>query len=106
MVESIKQLRQICYKGSTRRRPLYMEFFTMKISIYITKLLIYTHVRANHVTIMMVLLVFLGSGMMAFGSIWAMFFGITLIHLTIFLDNVDGEISRYYKEGGLTGIFL
>ena len=106
MVESIKELRKICYKGSSKRRPLYNELFTMKFTIYITKFLLSTPVRANHVTMLMILLVLIGSGMMAFGPIWVMFIGITLIHFTNFLDSVDGEISRYYQEGDLTGIFL
>ncbi len=106
MVESIKQLRKICYRNSDKKRPLYMELFTMKISIYVTKLLLYTPVHADQVTISMVLLAVIGSGMMAFGSIPAMFIGITLIHFTVVLDNVNGEIARYRKEGSLTGTFL
>jgi len=106
MLESIKKLRKICYKDSTKKRPLYMELFTMKISIYVTRLFLYTPIHANQVTMLMVLLVLLGSGMMAFGSIWIMFIGISLIHFTIVLDNVNGEIARYYKEGSLIGTFL
>lgn len=106
MVESINELRKICYKGSNKKRPLYMEIVTMKASIYVTKLLLYTPVHADHVSMSMILLVLLGSGMMAFGSIWLMFIGITLIHFTVVLDNVNGEIARYYKEGSLTGSFL
>jgi len=106
MVESIRELRKICYRNSDKKRPLYMELFTMKISIYVTKLLLYTPVHADQVTISMVLLAIIGSGMMAFGSILSMFIGITLIHFTVILDNVNGEIARYRKEGSLTGTFL
>ena len=106
MVESIRELRKICYRNSDKKRPLYMEMFTMKISIYVTKLLLYMPIHADQVTISMVLLAIIGSGMMAFGSILAMFIGITLIHFTVILDNVNGEIARYRKEGSLTGTFL
>jgi len=106
MVESIKELRKICYKGSSKKRPLYMELVTMKISIYVTKLFLYTPIHADQVSMLMVLLIILGSGMMAFGSIVAMFIGATLIHFTVVLDNVNGEVARYYKEGSLIGTFL
>lgn len=106
MVESIRELRKICYRNSDKKRPLYMELFTMKISIYVTKLLLYTPIHADHVTISMVLLAIIGSGMIAFGSVLTMFIGITLIHFTVILDNVNGEIARYRKEGSLTGTFL
>jgi len=83
-----------------------MELFTMKVSIYVTKFFLYTTIHADHVSMLMVLLVLLGSGMMAFGSVWIMFIGITLIHFTVILDNVNGEVARYKKEGSLMGSFL
>lgn len=106
MVESIKELRNICYKNSSKKRPLYMELFTMKISIYVTKLFLYTPIHADQVSMLMLLLVLVGSGMIAFGPMWAMFIGITLIHFTVVLDNVNGEVARYRKEGSLIGSFL
>ena len=106
MVESITELRKICYKGSSKRRPLYMELVTMKLSIYVTKLLLFTKVRADHVSIFMILSIIFGSLLIGFGSLWVMFLGITLIHFTIILDNVNGEVARYRKEGSLIGSFL
>ena len=106
MVESIRELRKICYQGSDKKRPLYMELFTMRISIYVTKLLLYTPINADQVTMLMVLLAIIGSGMIAFGNIWMMFVGITIIHFTVVLDNVNGEVARYRKEGSLMGTFL
>lgn len=106
MVESIKELREICYKDSKGRRPLYMEWVTMKISIYVTKLLLYTPIRADHVTIGMVLLAILGSVLMAFGDLSYMLIGILIIHFTVVLDNVNGEVARYRKEGSMMGTFL
>jgi len=106
MVESIKELREICYKDSKAKRPLYMELFTMKISIYVTKLLLYTPIRADQVTISMVLLSILGSVLMAFGTLKFLLIGILIIHFTVVLDNVNGEIARYRKEGSMIGTFL
>src|SRR3989338_10779784 len=106
MVESIKELREICYKDSKGKRPLYMEWVTMRISIYVTKLLLYTPIRADQVTIGMVLLAILGSIFMAFGNLKCMLIGILIIHFTVVLDNVNGEIARYRKEGSMMGTFL
>lgn len=106
MVESIRELREICYKDSKVRRPLYMEWVTMKISIYVTKLLLYTPVKADQVTIGMVLLAIIGSVFMAFGNLGYMLIGILIIHFTVVLDNVNGEVARYRKEGSMMGTFL
>lgn len=106
MVESIKKLREICYEGSKAKRPLYMELVTMKISIYVTKLLLYTPIRADQVTISMMLIAITGSILMAFGALKLMLIGILLIHFTVVLDNVNGEVARYRKEGDMTGSFL
>ena len=106
MVESIKELREICYKDSKGRRPLYMEWITMKVSIYVTKLLLYTPIRADQVTISMVMLAIIGSVFMAFGNFGYMLIGISIIHFTVVLDNVNGEVARYRKEGSMVGTFL
>lgn len=106
MVETIKELRRICYENSKGKRPLYMELVTMRISIYVTKLLLYTPIKADHVTISMILLSIFGSVLMAFGTLNLMLIGILIIHFTLVLDNVNGEIARYKKQGNMTGTFL
>lgn len=106
MVPSIKELRIICYEGSKGKRPLYMELVTMKLSIYVTKLLLYTPIKADQVTISMMLLIILGSIFMSFGTFKFLLIGILLIHFTVVLDNVNGEVARYRKEGSMTGTFL
>ena len=92
MVESIKELREICYKDSKGRRPLYMEWVTMKISIFVTKLLLYTPIKADQVTIGMVLLAILGSVFMAFGTLKFLLIGILIIHFTVILE----ILNKYY----------
>lgn len=104
MVESIKELRKIC--GSKKKQPLYMELVSMKISIYVTKLLLYTKISADYVTLTMILLLITGSIFMAFGNLLAILIGILTIHFTIILDNVNGEVARYRKEDGIIGTFL
>lgn len=103
MVESIKELRKIC---QTKRQPLYMEFVAMKISIYITKLFLYSKISADYVTMFMMILLIVGSIFMASGGLWMILVGILIIHSTIILDNVNGEVARYRKEDGIIGTFL
>lgn len=104
MIESIKELREIC--GSKKKQPLYMELVSMKISIYITKLLLYTKISADYVTMAMLILVIVGAALMALGDLWMVLIGILIIHFTVILDNVNGEVARYWKEDGLIGTFL
>ena len=104
MVKPIKELRKIC--SSKKKQPLYMELVSMKISIYITKLLLYTGMSADYVTLTMILLLVIGSIFMSFGDLWIILTGILIIHFTIILDNVNGEVARYWKEDGLIGTFL
>ncbi|MEK6949739.1 MAG: hypothetical protein AABX34_05935 [Nanoarchaeota archaeon] len=103
MVESIRELRKIC---QTKKQPLYMKLVSMKISIYITKALLYTKISADYVTIAMIILLIAGSVLMSLGSLWAILSGILIIHLTVILDNVNGEVARYRKEDGRIGTFL
>ncbi|HLC50093.1 MAG TPA: hypothetical protein VJI97_01575 [Candidatus Nanoarchaeia archaeon] len=102
-MESIKELRQIC---QTKKQPMYMQLVSTRISIYVTKLYLYTGLSADYVTIFMMLLVIAGSIIMATGSLWNILIGILLIHFTIILDNVNGEVARYNREDGLIGTFL
>src|SRR3989344_1807828 len=102
-MESIKELRQIC---QTKKQPMYMQLVSTRIYIYVTKLYLYTGLSADYVTIFMMLLVIAGSIIMATGSLWNILIGILLIHFTIILDNVNGEVARYNREDGLIGTFL
>ena len=104
MIESIEELRRIC--GSKKKQPLYMELVSMKVSIYITRLFLYTRLSADYVTLSMIFLLVIGSLFMAFGNLWAILIGILIIHFTVILDNVNGEVARYWKEDGLIGTFL
>lgn len=103
MVESIKELRKIC---QSKKQPLYMRLVSMKISIYITKLLLYAKISADYVTMSMMAFIIAGSVLMAFGDLWMVLIGILIIHFTIILDNVNGEVARYNKEDGIIGTFL
>lgn len=104
MVESIGELRKICesLNPSNKKYPL---VYWRKISIYFTKLLLYTSISANQVTILGALIGVIGGTMLAFGN-WYTFTGALLLHLHLIFDCVDGEVARYRKGESLTGTYL
>ena len=101
-MESIKELRAIC---QTKTADVHAAGFNTHIDIH-HKTYLYTGLSADYVTIFMMLLVIAGSIIMATGSLWNILIGILLIHFTIILDNVNGEVARYNREDGLIGTFL
>jgi len=101
MVESIKELRKICYEGDKSPPSLYNTYVCMKFSIYITKALLYTKVTANQVTYSMLLLGIIGSIFLFNGHFIV---GFVLLHLSVVLDDVDGEIARYRKKRSMKGM--
>ncbi len=103
MVESIKELRRICYDGRKGPLTLYNKHIGMKVSIYITKLLLYTPITANHVTLAMLILGIVGSISLFNGHF---LIGLLLIHFTVILDDVDGEIARYRKKPSMLGMYI
>ncbi|MBI2654832.1 CDP-alcohol phosphatidyltransferase family protein [Candidatus Woesearchaeota archaeon] len=105
MVESIKQLRIICYDSPYAYRVWFNKYVS-KLSIYVTWLLLHTKIEANHVTIIEFFLVFLSSIFLFFGKLSCIFAGIMIIQFTNLLDCVDGEIARYRKKSSLTGVHL
>lgn len=78
----------------------------MRISIFITWLLLHTPLTADNVTIAMLFFVLVGAVLMGIGTFPLLLVGILLIHFTVVLDNVNGEIARYRKQGSITGTFL
>lgn len=103
MVPSIKELKKICNKTSNDPLVFWNDYVYCKIAIYITKLLIYTPITANQVTLIM----------MGFSIVGSIFFfnglfvtGLILMHLVVLLDSVDGEIARYRKKKTMLGLYL
>ena len=101
MVESIAKLRKTCQnlKRDREKGHLYAYLFAGRISIYITKILLYTKISANQVTFLNVLVKIAGALLLIREPI----FGVILLQLGYILDRVDGEIARYRKSASLTG---
>ena len=105
MVESIGELRKICYDSPYAYRVWYNKYVS-KLSIYVTWLLLHTKIEANHVTIIEYFLIFISSAFLFFGKLNYILIGIMIIQFSNLLDCVDGEIARYRKKSSLTGVSL
>ena len=68
MVESIKKLRRICQKSKSDSP--YIDNFLRPFSIYITKLLLYTPLTGNHVSVLGMINTFIATILFMFGNYW------------------------------------
>lgn len=106
-MESIKELRKICqnpqecHKSNSGLWHIYRTF-----SIYITKLLLYTPLKGNHVTMIMIFWGFIVGFLFSIGTYWYNLAGVIALQFLLVLDCVDGEVARYRKTPSLNGIFL
>lgn len=104
MVESIKELRAICQSENPPHG--YIKHVSRRISIYTTKLLLYTPITANQVTLLWILLGVASGILFSFGNYWYSIVAALLINLSEELDYVDGEIARYRGMSSPLGQYL
>lgn len=103
MVESIDKLKK------TIKKELGNEFCNIwyrPISVYLTKLFLYTPISANQVTLLSILSGVLGGLLMILSNNLFDVIGIILLQFYWILDHVDGEVARYRKSGSLAGEYF
>jgi len=108
MVESIRELREICqkkYKEFRRGYPIW-ELLDRKISIYFTKLFLCAKITANQATLIATIVGVIATVFLATGPSWCPIIGALLLRLWSILDCTDGEIARYRKTFGVTGGYV
>lgn len=105
-VESIKELRRICQKPVIKLNTFYPRMVSRRISIYITKLFLYTNVSANNVTLLMILVGIIASIFFGFDQYIYSLLGALFLQFWFILDHVDGEIARYRKQSSIKGVFM
>lgn len=105
-VPDIATLRAICHTGklSKDRRVWYAG--SRGISIYLTWLLLHTRVRPNQVTVVTVILAFLGACLLAAPAAGIALGGAFSLLAHFLLDKVDGDIARFRKTYSLAGVYL
>jgi len=102
-IEKIIKQRKIRHKGWKRPLPWINRYICMKISPYITKILIHTPVTSNQVTMVMLFLGILGPIFLFNGHF---IIGLLLLFITAILDDVDGELASYRKKFSLLGKYI
>ena len=100
MVESIKELREICQNVGEFPWP------ERKVSIYITRAFLATPITANQVTIIDLALGVCGNLLLFLeGNLYPLV-GAVLLELFAIFDCVDGEIARYRKSSSAYSEFF
>jgi phosphatidylglycerophosphate synthase len=104
-VHSIAALRQRCqeHKWAQSRGLTRLNRY---LSIYVTAVLVRTNVSANTLTVASILVGLAGSGCLLLGSPVAGVTGVALLYLSFMLDQVDGEVARYWNATSLSGSYL
>ena len=98
-MEPIKELRKICQENACR--DLYRH-----VSLYVTKLFLYTPITANQVTLLFIVIGLISVFLFTAGNYWKNLLGAILLIFYHILDDVDGEIARYRGNLSDRGVFL
>ncbi len=104
MVESIKYLKKICHKSKSDEP--YIENFLRIFSIRITKLLLYTPLSGNQVSILGMFNTLLATILFMFGNYWLSLVASVLVLLSWVIDCCDGEVTRYKRQASMRGGYL
>ena len=107
MILSPKELRSICQKPKYRTVGNWMARFIVRdLAIYGTWLVLHTPMRADSIALISLLCGFASAFLLAIPTAAALFAGAFMLQVWYFLDHVDGQVARYYKEADLTGTFF
>jgi len=103
-IPSIRELRALCQATAPNpARESYVGLFSRRFSIYVTRALIPTRITPNQITVLSVLVFFLGTAFFIKPDLSYQLIGCALIFFSIILDGCDGEIARYKKNGSIAG---
>lgn len=76
------------------------------VSLYLTRMLLPTRVTPNGVTWLMIACGLAAAAVLALPYLWAAVLAFVLIQGQLLFDCSDGEIARWRKTTGVTGIYL
>ena len=101
---SIKELRKICQPKHIDQTPLART--SRYISIYITKLFLYTPITPNQITLLGALIYMAGATLFISGSPLMIIIGGLVVRVAYLFDYVDGNVARYRGKASPEGDFL
>lgn len=102
LVPSIKELKEL---GKSQRRDFIYRFID-NLAYYPAKLLLYTHLTANQVTVIWIIGQIIAALFVASGDYLTMVFALLAFQAFFVIDCSDGIIARYKKQFTLNGIYL
>ncbi|MCW4011962.1 MAG: CDP-alcohol phosphatidyltransferase family protein [Candidatus Bathyarchaeota archaeon] len=102
---NVEQLRARC-QGEKLKVNSGLTRANRSVSFLLTRLCIRLGVSANQATFSGIVLGVLGGGLFLFGYWWMNLAGIVLLYISLTLDQVDGELARYYGTVSLNGVYL
>lgn len=102
---TINELRAICQKDKLEMNTG-LTLHNRKISIYVSWLFIKLKISANQATLLSLIFGIVASVLFIFSVWWLNFISIFLLWFSFTLDQVDGELARYYKSVNLNGVYL
>jgi hypothetical protein len=107
-MNSVKDLREQLQKEKLegRERPWGYRLFQRGPSIYITRLLIYTPLTPNSITLLSILSGLSGAFLLLTPDWKLKLLALALFYLHLLFDRVDGELARYKQIFSLKGIYL
>jgi len=103
-VPPVKELKKICRKKI--ETVWYAKYVVRPYSIYITKILLYTPITANQVSLFGMIIGICGAFSIGYGTFRSGVVGVILLQFSYLLDCIDGEIARYRKQSSVNGIFI
>ncbi len=103
-VPPIKILRE---KMHDKTRPISgMNKLEVDFSVYITKLFLYTPLKPMQVMFLWFILQLVSSIIIAQGGYWYVLGGVLLYQLSAILDNVDGQMARFYGHQSMLALYI
>lgn len=103
LIPPIKELRKILDPGVPE--PVYFRVCRW-FAVYLTRPLLFTPIKPNHVTLFMLLVGILASIMFLPGTYIYSLLGAILIQFHVFFDCIDGSIARFKRMISLQGEYV
>ena len=86
------------YQVSDKYTLTLVDYLSLAVSPFLTKLFIKTSITPNRVTLLMILSGIVGAALFSVNLVWIKIIGIIFIYLWYILDCSDGEVARIKKR--------
>lgn len=107
---SVAELRIVCQPESIMGRVSAEHWagrlYGRRLSIHLTRRLLTTRLTPDAITWLMILSGLLAAVLMTVPAIWAAVLVVLLIQAQLILDCTDGEIARWRRQTGASGVYL